>query len=546
MSSFFNFKPKKNKIFKIENSNAPIPKKYNKQNKLDFSINKNVEVFKDLLHFPECSDLVFRFFDITINKEKINALILFYDGLSDSEMINVSLLRQLMREINIENSNPKSVLKSKNALNVKDILLGKMLSENQVSFATSYEEIIDGILHGNCAIIIDGLDISFVCDTKAIPGRTVGKAENEMTLKGPNEAFIEGFRTDTALIRKYVKDENLIFETLQVGNRSKTNCAIAYISDITNDSLIEEVKRRLKGIDVDYLLDAGQVEQLIEDKTFMVEPLILSTERPDKVASNLTEGRVAIIVEGSPDVLIVPTIYTDFLRSSEDSYVRYPYTLLLRFFRIPAVIFSVLLPGLYIAITTFHQEMIPTDLLFSISGAREKVPFSMLIELLIMEVAFEIIREASIRTPAPVGPTLGIVGTLILGQAIVSANIVSPILVIIVALTGISTFAVPNFALNYCYRILRFIYIFLRSLGRLFGNCNRTFYKSLYALNCKFIWRAIFNALCSTKKFSCRRRFFFTSNLETRESTFLFESKRTEKRAKNLNEMEKIRRIAYE
>ncbi len=484
MSAFFHFEPKKNKIFQIENSVGPIPKKYNKKNKLDFSLSKNVEVFKDLLHFPECSDLIFRFFDITINSEKINALIMFYDGLSNSEMINTSLLRQLMRGINIESSSPKSILKSKNVLNVKDILLGNMLTENQVSFADSYEDVIDGILHGSCALIIDGLDISFVCDTKNVPGRAVGKAENEMTLKGPNEAFVEGFRTDTALIRKYVKDENLIFETIQIGSKSKTNCAIAYISDITNDSLINEVKRRLERIDVNYLLDSGQIEQLIEDKTFMVEPLLLSTERPDKVASNLTEGRVAIIVEGSPDVLIVPTIYTDFLRSSEDSYVRYPYTLLLRFFRIPAVIFSVLLPGLYIAITTFHQEMIPTDLLFSISGAREKVPFSMLIELLIMEIAFEIIREASIRTPAPVGPTLGIVGTLILGQAIVSANIVSPILVIIVALTGISTFAVPNFALNYCYRILRFIYIFLRCMGGLFRNCYWIIYKSLHVINC--------------------------------------------------------------
>lgn len=467
--SFFNFDPNKKDIFQIENSNEPIKNKYNKNNKLDFSLTKNIEVLKDLLHFPDSNDLIFRLFDITINNEKYNALLLFYDGLSDSDMINNSLLRQLMRGIKVENSAPHSIIKSKNILNLKDILLGSLLTENQVSFANTYSKVIDAILHGSSAIIIDTLDISFVCDTKNIPMRSVNKAENEMTIKGPSEAFVEGFRTDTALIRKYVKDENLIFETIEIGTHSKTKCAIAYITNITNDSLIEEVKRRLEGIDIDYLLDAGQVEQLIEDKTFIVEPLILSTERPDKVASNLTEGRVAIIVEGSPEVLIVPALYSDFLRSSEDSYIRYPYTLLLRFFRIPAVIFSVLLPGLYIAITTFHQEMIPTDLLFSIAGTREKVPFSMLIELLIMEVAFEIIREASIRAPAPVGPTLGIVGTLILGQAIVTANIVSPILVIIVALTGISTFDVPNFALNYSYRILRFIYIFLGSWSGFLG-----------------------------------------------------------------------------
>ena len=230
-----------------------------------------------------------------------------------------------------------------------------------------------------------------------------------MTVKGPSESFVENFRQNTSLIRKFIKDENLIFETVEVGTKSKTKCALAYITDITNDSLIAETRKRISSVNIDYLLDTGQLEQLIEDHTFIVEPLILSTERPDKVASHLAEGRIAILVENSPDVLIVPTVYTDFLRSTEDSYIRYPYTLLLRFFRIPAVLLSVLLPGLYIAITTFHQEMIPTDLLFSIAGTREKVPFSMLIELLIMEVAFEIIREASIRTPAPVGPTLGIV-----------------------------------------------------------------------------------------------------------------------------------------
>ena len=475
MSTFFNFKPKKPNAFQIETPTMPIPNKYNKNNQLDFSLSKNVEVLKDLLHFPDSNDLIFRFFDININSQKYNALIILYDGLVDSDLINDFLMRQLMSDIKVEAPQNKSIIKNKTMPNLKDIIAGNLLAENQVSFAKTYSKLIDIILHGDCALIIDSIDTAFICDVKKLPGRTVSKSENEMTIKGPSESFVENFRTNTALIRKFTKDENLIFETVEIGSHSKTKCAIAYITDITNDSLVAEVKRRLEGVDVNYLLDSGQLEQLIEDKTFIVEPLILSTERPDKVAANLTEGRVAIIVEGSPNVLVVPAVYTDFLRSSEDSYVRYPYSLLLRIFRIPAIIFSILLPGLYIAITTFHQEMIPTDLLFSIAGTREKVPFSMLIELLIMEVAFEIIREASIRTPAPVGPTLGIVGTLILGQAIVSANIVSPILVIIVALTGISTFAVPNFALNYSYRILRFMYIFLRFFCWIFWNSIRNF-----------------------------------------------------------------------
>lgn len=294
------------------------------------------------------------------------------------------------------------------------LFCGSILIQSQINTFDNFSDLINSINHGECAILIDTMNFAILCDVKKVPDRSVDKSENEMTIKGISESFVESLRTNTALIRKYVKDENLIFETLEVGTKSKTQCTVCYISDITNESLINEVKTRVNSISIDYILDSGQIEQFIEDKTFTLNPLVLSTERPDKVASSLIEGRVAIMVEGSPNVLIVPAVFSDFTHSSEDTYIRHPYALLLRIFRIPAIFLSIFLPGLYIAITTFHQEMIPTDLLFSIAGAREKVPFPMLIELLIMEIAFEIIREASIRTPAPVGPTLGIVGTLIL------------------------------------------------------------------------------------------------------------------------------------
>lgn len=330
-----------------------------------------------------------------------------------------------------------------------------------MSEGNNFEKIIDSILAGNCCIFVDTLSTCFICDIKKIPGRSVNKAENEMNVKGPSESFIENLRTNTALIRKFIKDENLIFEDISIGSKGKTQCNIVYISGIANTSIVNEVKRRIENIEIDYLIDSGQLEQLIEDKSFLISPLTISTERPDKVASNLCEGRVAIIVNGSPDVLIVPAVFSDFLHATEDSYVRYPYSLILRFFRIPALILGIFLPGIYIALTLFHQEMIPTDLLFAIAATREKVPFPLFLELIIMEISFELIREATLRTPAPIGPTLGIVGTLILGQAIVSANIVSPILVIIVALTGICSYTVPSYSLNFTYRILRFIYIFL-------------------------------------------------------------------------------------
>lgn len=413
MRNFFKFTPpKKDYIFKIKKSNVKL--NLSKDMSINSSLNENVKVLKELLHFPTSNDISFRFFDVNINNKSYNALLIFYDGLVNTEILNNYFLKQLMKKWDFNEQTTKSVIKNNQSTNLKDSISGNILAASQLSFSETYEKVVTNILHGDAALFVDSLNIAFICDVKKLPTRSVSKAENEMNLKGPSEAFIETFRTNTALIRKYIKDENLIFETQEVGTQSKTKCAIAYISTITNDSLIKEVKRRISSVNLDYLIDSGQLEQLIEDKTFLLDPLILSTERPDKVAAHLTEGRVAIIVEGSSNVLIVPAVFSDFTQAAEDSYVRYPYTILLKIFRLPAIFLSVFLPGLYIAICNYHQEMIPTDLLFAIAGAREKVPFTMLIELLIMEIAFEIIREASIRTPAPVGPTLGIVGTLIL------------------------------------------------------------------------------------------------------------------------------------
>lgn len=376
------------------------------------SLEANKNYISKLLHYPTSNDVQIRDIDIWLNSNTIKSFFVSYDGLVNTDLINNYIIRPLMNKSNtyaFPSSEKKSFLKKKTISDDKNLinaLKSSILQDLQITPSSDFEEIIACILHGDSALFIEGHDTALICDTKNIPGRSVTKSEIEMNLKGPAEAFVENFRTNTALIRKFVKDKNLIFESIEVGTEVTTRCAIAYISTITNDNLVNEVKRRISKIEIDYLLDTGQLEQLIEDKTYIVDPLMINTERPDKVASHLIEGRVAIIVEGSSNVLVVPAIFTDFTHPSEDSYLRFPYSLLIRIFRLPAIFFAVFLPGLYIAICNFHQEMIPTDLLFAIAGAREKVPFTMLTELLIMEIAFEIIREASIRTPAPVGPTL--------------------------------------------------------------------------------------------------------------------------------------------
>lgn len=457
MNLFKFIPPNKTYPFRIKKSQKDSSDKFDKKSSISNKKTDNLEIIKTITHSEICSDIVFRNFIVTINQKEYPAFITFYDGLSDSNLIDEFILRPLMKTYEFMSDN------------IQECISNYILEQNQVKEVNIWEKIIEALIAGNCILFIDTLHIAFVCDTKKLPMRSINKSENEMAVNGPSEAFVEGLRPNTGLIRKYVKDENLIFEDISIGKAGKTTCSIAYISTVTNDSLIQEVKRRVSSIEIDYLIDCGQLAQLIEDKTYITEPLILSTERPDRVALHLCEGRIAILVAGSPNALVVPAVLNDFMHTTEDNYVRFPYATLLRFFRAPALFLSILLPGLYIAVVTFHQEMIPTDLLFAIAAAREKVPLPMFLELLLMEIAFEIIREASIRTPSPMGQTLGIVGTLILGQAIVSANVVSPILIIIVAMTGISSFAVANFSLSYSFRILRFIYIFIGAFGGFFA-----------------------------------------------------------------------------
>jgi spore germination protein KA len=344
-----------------------------------------------------------------------------------------------------------------------------LLTHNQIKEAENFEQVLGEVNFGGCGIFVDGMTTAFTADVKGFEHRTVERPNTEMVIQGPQEGFTETIRVNTALIRKRLKDEQLIVEDHLVGERSKTPCSILYIKSLANDSLVAEVRRRLVSIKLDYVHDSGEIEQLIEDDTYITSPQVVSTERPDRVASLLTEGRVAIVVHGSPFVLVMPTTAFELIYSPEDSYIRVPYANLLRSIRVIAILVALLLPGLYMAITNFHQEMIPTGLLVSLEAAREKVPFPSIVEILIMEISFELIREAGIRIPGTIGPTLGIIGALILGQAAVAASIVSPILIIIVAVTGLGSFAIPTYSYAYSFRILRFGYILLGSVAGFLG-----------------------------------------------------------------------------
>ena len=325
------------------------------------------------------------------------------------------------------------------------------------------------LILGNCVLFIDTLQSAFDIDVKGFKQRNIEKPSNEMVIKGPHEAFVENIRTNTSLIRKIINNENLIIENISIGKITKTKCAVCYMQNIANPDLINEVKYRLNNLEVDSLLSAGELEQLIVDSNDLGIPQVLSTERPDKVSKFLLGGRVAIIINGTPYGLIVPAVLIDFLSSSEDSNLKVDFGNFLRVLRIIAAFLTLLLPGLYIAITSFHQEILPTSLLFSILASRANVPFPIIAEVLLMEISFELIREAGLRVPSAIGSTIGIVGALVLGQAAVSAGIVSPILIIIVAITGIASFSIPDFSFGFHLRYFRFFFILMGYMAGFLG-----------------------------------------------------------------------------
>ncbi|MCX7710864.1 MAG: spore germination protein [Clostridia bacterium] len=455
-----------------DSNNKHQPSAVKPRENISTSVEENLRYMKDIFTVPDNGDIVIREFEITFKGKPVKAFIILIDGMTDRTVINSNILHPLM------------ILSDKDFKTGEDdigeFVKSRLLPHNQMKVTEKYQEVIDEINFGGCGLFVDGSKVAFAADVKGWLARGIERPNTELVLRGPQEGFNEILRANTALVRKILKDEDLIVENAKVGKRSKTPCSILYIKDIANESLVEEVKRRVNSIKLDYIIDSGHLEQLLEDDPYMLAPQIIATERPDRVAAALTDGKIAIIMHGSPFALVLPTTNNDLIHAAEDSYIRFPYANLLRCVRILGVFMSLLLPGLYVAITNYHQEMIPTDLLLAIVSAREKVPFPTVVEILIMEVAFELIREAGIRIPGPIGPTLGIIGALILGQAAVAANIVSPILIIIVAVTGIGSFAIPNFSLAYAFRILRFAYILLGASAGFLGITTGLFLQGVW------------------------------------------------------------------
>jgi hypothetical protein len=397
-------------------------------------------------------------------ESSLRAGLVFLDGLIKSETIDEQVLTPLMiRSVKL----PPPV--SAQEADIAQRVLEHCLPRADAQIAKTCRDLVKGVLSGSTALLFDGSQQGVLLNTQGWEKRLVQEPVSESVVRGPREGFTETLRINTALIRRRIKDPKLRLDNFKVGVRTETDVTVIYIEGLAKPGVVEEVKARVAAIEVDSILDSGYIEQYIEDNHWTPFPLIQNTERSDKAVANLLEGKVIILVDGSPFALITPSVFSQFYHSPEDYYERFLIATMLRLIRTISMTMALLLPSLYIAFTSFHPEMIPSKLVIAMAAGRATVPFPSVVEALAMEVSIEILREASVRLPGPIGPTIGIVGALIVGEAAVRAGIVSPIMVIIVSLTTIGSFAAPSYNAAIALRMLRFPVMLLAAAFGLYG-----------------------------------------------------------------------------
>ncbi|MGG1553788.1 spore germination protein [Paenibacillus ferrarius] len=408
----------------------------------DTVVNESVAMNHDALRhiFHHCADIVFRPLRLIDHSE---VLLVYIQELTDTDK-----LEQIISACMMNRGYDR---------------LTQYQTANQLS------EVVAKVLKGSTAIFLDGAPFAYVADIASFKQRAVNEPSNEASIRGPREGFTEDIKTNLSMIRRKISHPQLKFEKYQAGELTNTEFVVGYIEEEVKPELLQEVKRRLESFRTNQLLDSGYIEEYIEDKSLSFFPQIQNTERPDTVSSSLLAGRVAIIVDGSPNVLLLPMTFWSGFQAAEDHYERFLYVSAVRLIRFLLAIMSCLLPSIYVALTTFHPQMIPLALMLSISVSREGIPFPTVIETLLMELMFEGLREAGLRLPKAIGSAVSIVGALVIGEAAVQAGFISAPIVMIVAGTGIASFAFPSYSLALPFRLLRFPLLILGGFLGLYG-----------------------------------------------------------------------------
>lgn len=404
-------------------------------------------------------------FDVAVRRfkvaGKVPAALVRLDGLVDSKTVE-EILQSLMLDSRLVGEPERGAA-------IEEVAMERLLTVTEVRQANDINDMFTALSIGDAVLLFDGVAQALLCDAKGFQTRSIVEPDAEKVLRGPREGFIESLRTNTSLIRRRIRIPHLWIESLTIGELTRTEVAFAYIKGLAREKLVREVRERLKRIKTDSILGSGYLEGFIMDDPLSLFPLVARTERPDRAAAALLEGRVVILVDGSPHVLIVPVELSMELQSPDDYYENSLAGTFIRVLRYLSLLLSLLLPGSYVAIINFHQELLPTGLLLRITATREGVPFPVVVEVLLLDTLFEILREAGVRLPAAIGPAISIVGALILGDAAIRAGLVSPAVVIVIALTAIASFTAPAFSLGISIRILRFVFTIAGGGLGLFG-----------------------------------------------------------------------------
>ena len=407
--------------------------------------------------FEKSGDVVVR----PIQVGTLEAFLFCVDGLIDSATIGEQIFKPLATDERLQQAVDET--------QAVELLLDGAAHFPFVTKETDVNKVITSVLSGLTAILFNQIETAVLVDARGFEKRSIGEPTDENVIKGAKDCFVEVIRVNTATIRRKIKSPNLVIEESVAGKMSLTNIALVYLEGTTNRHILKEVRRRLQKMNIDGIMTTGYLEESLAEKPFSVFPQLLYTERPDKFCSHIMDGRVGLLIDGLPTAYILPASVTMFMQAPEDYSNNYIFSSVIRLLRYFCLVVSLLLPGFYIAITTFHQEMIPTELAFSIQKAKMDVPFPSFVEILGMLIAFEILMEAGLKLPKTIGQAVSIVGALVVGQAAVEAQIISPAVVIVIAFTGVCGFTMPNQDFSHAVRLWRFLFTVAGSLAGLFG-----------------------------------------------------------------------------
>lgn len=436
------------------------------------SLAKNMAMMKAALHLDVNDDVVTRRFSAL----GLECALYYVEGMSNGEQMAQHVLRPLLA--------CDTALTGQAAITTA---LSEIVEATETKLEASPSAALQELLRGQCLLLMDTCDQAAVIDLRGYAHRGVARPQTENVVVGPHEAFNESLRDNLTLLHRRLQTPAFICKMLSVGTSTSTQVALCYLNGICEAETVTAIENRLQGVALDYVMASGILEQLIEDDPYAPLPQIVATERPDRVVSFLMEGQAVLVVDGNPRALALPMSLWHLFHAPDDSYMRWHYGSFMRILRLLGALTSVLLPALFVSLVIYHPMTIPMTLLTSIMQSRTIVPSSLLSEAVLMALIFNLINESGTRIPGQMGSSLGLVSTLILGTAAVDAGLVSPLLIIVVALAGVGSFAMPDYSMSLAFRIWQVVLLIIAGFFGVTGLC--------YGLTLLLCWVASMESL---------------------------------------------------